>query len=161
MSFFTDRKLAVKLWPPAVCRHCGGRPEANGLIAHCYICGWAIHRHLNPETGEVVERIPTKERMMGISPKLYRVKPDDQMAVEVTKTNMSDIAKWCGGQVMEGMGMEPGDKGDYLYIPTMTGPISARPGEIVAKDSNGRFNVFDKDRFVAKYEEYGVRGVNF
>ena len=60
MSFFTDRKLAVKLWPPAVCRHCGGRPEANGLIAHCYICGWAIHRHLNPETGEVVERIPNK-----------------------------------------------------------------------------------------------------
>ena len=94
---------------------------------------------------------------MSISPKLYRVKPDDQMAVEVTKENMSEIAKWSGGQVMEGMGIEPEDKGDYLYIPTMSGPISARPGEIVARDSNGRFNVFDKDRFMAKYAEVGLR----
>lgn len=95
---------------------------------------------------------------MSLSIKRYRVKPDSQEAVEVTKANMSEIAKWCGGQVMEGMGIEPEVKGDYLYIPTMSGPISARPGEIVAKDSNGRFSVFDKDRFHRKYEEYGSRG---
>lgn len=94
---------------------------------------------------------------MSLNIKHYRVKPDNQEAVEVTKDNMSDIAKWCGGSVMEGMGVEPGDKGDYLYIPTISGPISARPGEIVAKDSNGRFNVFDKDRFNRKYEEVGLR----
>lgn len=93
----------------------------------------------------------------------YRLKPDNQEAVEVTNENMSDIAKWCGGALMEGMGIEEGEKGDYLYIPTMSGPISARPGEIVAKDSNGRFNVFDKDRFEAKYEKYGLRqdGISF
>lgn len=90
--------------------------------------------------------------------KSYRVKPDDQQAVEVTKENMSAIAKWCGGSVMEGMGVEPGNKGDYLYIPTIAGPISAQIGEIVAKDSNGRFNVFDKERFDRRYEEYGTRG---
>ena len=100
---------------------------------------------------------------MTLNIKRYQVKPDNQEAVEVTKDNMSDIAKWCGGAVMEGMGVEPGDKGDYLYTPTISGPISARPGEIVAKDSNGRFNVFDKDRFNRKYEESGngFRGFGF
>ena len=100
---------------------------------------------------------------MTINIKRYQVKPDNQEAVEVTKQNMLDIAKWCGGVTMEGQGMEEGDKGEYLYIPTMAGPISARPGEIVAKDSNGRFNVFDKDRFNLKYEEVGsgIRGVGF
>lgn len=95
---------------------------------------------------------------MSLNIKRYQVKPDNQEAVAVTKDNLSDIAKWCGGSVMEGMGVEPGNKGDYLYIPTIAGPMSARPGEIVAKDSNGRFNVFDKDRFNRKYEEYGSRG---
>lgn len=95
--------------------------------------------------------------------KHYQVKPDNQEAVEVTKQNMSDIAKWCGGSIMEGMSIEPGDKGDYLYIPTIAGPITALPGELVAKDSRGRFNVFDKDHFNRKYEEAsnGFRGFGF
>lgn len=100
-----------------------------------------------------------KENRMSLNVQKYRVKPDDQEAVEVTKTNLTEIARWCGGAVMEGLGIEESDSGDYLYIPTMTGPVSARPGEIVAKDSNGRFNVFDKERFLSKYEPYSsLRG---
>lgn len=100
---------------------------------------------------------------MSLNIKRYQVKPDNQEAVEATKDNLVDIAIWCGGSVMEGMGMEEEDTGNYLYIPTISGPISARPGEIVAKDSNGRFNVFDKDRFNRKYEESGngFRGFGF
>lgn len=92
--------------------------------------------------------------------KHYRVKSDNQEAIEVTRTNMSAIAKWSGGAVMEGMGMEGGAKGDYLYIPTLTGPISAEIGEIVAKDSSGKFNVYNKDKFLARYEEVGLRSLN-
>lgn len=100
---------------------------------------------------------PIKKETMDIQK--FRVKPDNQEAVEVTKTNLTEIARWCGGAVMEGAGIEESDSGEYLYIPTMTGPVSARPGEIVAKDSNGRFNVFDKERFMAKYEPYSsLRG---
>lgn len=90
---------------------------------------------------------------MGEIYKHYRVKPDQLKAVQVTENNKLEIAKWCGGEVMEKQDSSEGT----LYIPSLQGPLTAAVGDYVAQNDKGRFEVYHQKQFEAKYEQYGTR----
>lgn len=97
----------------------------------------------------------------------YRKKPIVIDAVQVTRENVADVAKWCGGRVIEVE--KPGDPTDVyvaLDIPTLEGVMRAETfhestwdgrkylgGDYVIKGVQGEFYPCKPDIFEATYEK--------
>jgi hypothetical protein len=94
----------------------------------------------------------------------YRNKPIHLEVIEVTQSNVDEVARWCGGSVekihntlsnqMESTGL--------LAVPSIYGSISAELGSFVARDrETGRFSVMKREHLDSEYERVGVRSEGF
>lgn len=88
--------------------------------------------------------------------KRYSTTPEVVEAAQVTKENMEDLAKWCGGEVRESHdeAVVP-----FLMIPTIAGALPARVGEWLLKNTyTNRLVVLSQRQFEAKkFHEVGLR----
>lgn len=99
-------------------------------------------------------------------PNTYRHKSTPVEAVQLTRKNVNEVAKWCGGKVVERV--KPGDPSDVyiaLDLPSTGEPIRAETfhwsthdgrkyngGEYVVRDDNGAFHAVSPVDFEAEYE---------
>lgn len=99
--------------------------------------------------------------------KTYRKKPVEIQAWQLTRENVAEVAKWCGGRVVEIA--KPGDPTDVyigLDIPTLEGVMRAETfhrstwdgskyngGDFVIKGVQGEFYSCRTDIFQETYEE--------
>jgi len=82
----------------------------------------------------------------------YTTRPDEVEAVQVTSENIDQIARWCGGEVVrEGKASDPTDVYQAVTVPRVNGPIDARLGYYVIKNSRGRFEVSSPEIFEKKF----------
>lgn len=89
-------------------------------------------------------------------PKIYRKKPIEVQAMQVSIENVQDVADWCGGRL-----------DDYLMpigpyyvlpckvvsIPTLEGVMRAEPGDFVIRGVHGDFYTCKSHIFAETYEE--------
>lgn len=79
----------------------------------------------------------------------YRKRSDTIDAIQVTPTNVRDIAKWCGGRVVE----ESTDQQKVLSIvvPTLDGNKRAHYGDWVSKGPGGVIEQYNGEYFDENY----------
>lgn len=75
-----------------------------------------------------------------------RPKPMELQAVQVTKGNMEDVAKWCHGGVWGSPGKE------NVIVKTGEYYEYARIGDWVVRISEGDYLVLSGDQFAERYE---------
>lgn len=99
--------------------------------------------------------------------RIYRLRPREVEAMQVTRENAKDVAEWCGGKVYESA--KPSDPTDiYIAVdfPTLNGKKRADTfhssthdgygytgGWYILRDEHGRFSKMAPDVFEATYEE--------
>lgn len=89
--------------------------------------------------------------------KTYRKKPVEVQAWHITKENVYEVAKWCGGRVIQEI--DPADPTDVyigLDIPTLEGVMRAKisgGGDYVIRGVHGEFYSCDNEIFWKTYEE--------
>ena len=99
--------------------------------------------------------------------KTYRKKPVEIQAWQLTRENVYEVAKWCGGRVVQEA--KPGDPTDVyigLDIPTLEGVMRAETfapetwdgskysgGDFIIKGVNGEFYSCKYSIFWKTYEE--------
>ena len=96
-------------------------------------------------------------------PKRYRKRPVTVEAMILTRSNVHEVARWCGGRVIEeGVGYDPGPTYLALDIPTLEGIMRAQTmdasgryshGDAVIRGVNGEFYPCKPDIFEKTYEE--------
>ena len=86
-------------------------------------------------------------------PKKYRKRPVVIEAMILTRDNVHEVARWCGGRVVEKV--KPGDPTDVyigLDIPTLEGVMRAETSDYVIRGVNGEFYPCKPDIFEKTYE---------
>lgn len=86
---------------------------------------------------------------------MYRKKP---VTIEaqgpLTAANISEIARWCGGRVIEDpKASDPTDVYYGLDIPTLEGTMRGNIGDYIIKGVQGEFYPCKPDIFQSTYEE--------
>ena len=99
------------------------------------------------------------------APQHYRKKPVVIEAMILTRENVSEVAAWCGGRVIEkGKASDPRDVYAALDIPTLEGAMRAETtdvtgrfphGDVVIRGVQGEFYPCKPDIFEATYEPVG------
>lgn len=96
--------------------------------------------------------------------KMYSKKPVKVEAVQLTQDNLHDVARWCGGRVIEeAKASDPTDVFRALEIPTLEGTMRALVnrdwtpdgylGDYVIHGVAGEFYACKPDIFAETYEE--------
>jgi len=87
-------------------------------------------------------------------PKMYFAKQQPGIeAMLLTRENMDEAAKWCGGSVESDT--KPSDPTDVyicLLFPTLNGIGKANVNEYLLRDADGRFVNMSRSTFEAQYE---------
>lgn len=84
--------------------------------------------------------------------KTYMIKPERVDAIKLSKVNIYDAAKWCGGRVdEEAKASDPTDVRVTLNYPTINGVRIAVFDEYLVKDEDGMFHVMKPNVFEGKY----------
>lgn len=85
----------------------------------------------------------------------YRDKPiqNEIEARQVTADDVIEVAAWCGGQVVEEFNPLTDESHPGVNVPTLNGPMRASDGDYVVKEVGGRFGIYKKHQFEAKFEE--------
>lgn len=87
----------------------------------------------------------------------YSSKAVNIEAVELTKDNVDELSKWCGGRPVEMKDALDEEKTFVgLNIPTLEGTMRASEGDFIIKGLRGEFYPCKPDVFHAKYEELVV-----
>lgn len=92
-------------------------------------------------------------------PTVWRKKPVEIEAWQVTPSNMHAVAEWCGGEVKHvvigsrGEGEPLHTQTTYLLIHTLEGDMAANWSDVVIKGVKGEFYPCRADIFFATYEE--------
>ena len=83
----------------------------------------------------------------------YRKKPVVIEAMQFTRENMEEVARWCGGSIAGEMTVT-GTPIAYalMYIPTLEGVMDALTGDWIIKGVKGEFYPCKPDIFEATYE---------
>ena len=86
--------------------------------------------------------------------KHYRKKPEFVEAVHVTKDNLEEVARWCGGRAFgEAKASDPTDVYVGVYLPTMEGPVAVGTDAYIFRDSfDGSFKVLGEAEFEREYQ---------
>lgn len=88
------------------------------------------------------------------NPKQYRKKPVVIEAIQLTRENGEDVAKWSGGIWKSLYGR--GDRGEdisHVVIHTLEGDHRGNLGDFIIKGVSGEFYPCKPDIFAATYEE--------
>lgn len=88
--------------------------------------------------------------------KQYRKKPVVIEAMHLTRENVREVARWCGGRVFEdAKASDPTDVYVALDIPTLEGTMRAEThggGDFIIRGVQGEFYPCKPDIFEATYE---------
>lgn len=88
------------------------------------------------------------------TPKTFRKKPVEIQAMLLTRDNVHEVARWCGGRVIEeSKASDPSDVYIGLDIPTLEGLMRAAVGHWIIRGVQGEFYPCKPDIFAATYEE--------
>lgn len=86
-------------------------------------------------------------------------KEDAFEAVRLTRENLEEAAKWCGGEI--GTRTHPVSIDDaydtVLRFPTLDGPEEAAIGDYLIRKSDGKFDFWPESAMLAKYKKVGLR----
>lgn len=79
----------------------------------------------------------------------YRKRSDVAKAIQVTPLNYREVAKWCGGRIVE----ETTDRGKShsIIIATFEGNVRANPGDWVLQNAQGEFTQYNQAAFDEDY----------
>lgn len=86
---------------------------------------------------------------------IYRKKPIEIQAIQLSNVNIQDVAIWCGGKVIEEESPWYQDCEDYyraILIPTLEGAMRAELGSYVIKGVQGEFYACKDTIFDETYE---------
>lgn len=84
----------------------------------------------------------------------FRKKPVEIEAMQLTASNVNEVARWCGGGAIEEV--SPRDHTDVyvaLDIPTLEGVMRANCGDWVIRGVQGEFYPCKPDIFAATYDD--------
>lgn len=83
---------------------------------------------------------------------LYEKDPEQLIAVQLTKENASDLAKWCGGRIVEESdALSPQKKYVGINVPIFDGPKRLSEGDYLARNRDGQFSVWAERSFTKIY----------
>jgi hypothetical protein len=85
----------------------------------------------------------------------FRKKPVVIEAIQLTDTNSSEVASWCGGRTVA---VAYDNQIVGVEIPTLEGNMLAGPGDFVIKGVKGEFYPCKYDIFIATYEDAAFTG---
>jgi hypothetical protein len=103
-----------------------------------------------PEAEVVEERpMPTLWSTVVIH---YRSKAQYVEAIQLTPSNVQEVAEWCGGMVVEEIDPQDNSKLVALNIPTLEGPVRASENDFVIKGSGGQFSTMHPNAFDRRFE---------
>ena len=84
----------------------------------------------------------------------YKRKPNEVLAVSISKENCAEVAEWCGGEVVtEHNAMDHEVTYCGINVPTINGVERASQTDFIIKNSRGEVSVERYSRFLAEYEE--------
>lgn len=90
--------------------------------------------------------------------KTYIKNPDPVQAVLLTRENLEEVAKWCGGDSVEVS--KPGDPTDVYYgidYPTLSGKARINLNHYLIRNEFGKFSSLNKETFERVFTERGKR----
>ena len=98
---------------------------------------------------------------MTLNTQQYMKKPENLEVVELTKDNVEEVARWCGGtlnSVRSILNDTDCPLPHSLAIPSVHGGIEAELGTFVVRNSEtGRFSVMTREHLEREYVRRGVR----
>lgn len=80
---------------------------------------------------------------------MYRRKPLEVEAFQLTDTTMEELANWCGGKVID---LTHGEGKNAVEVYDQFAKVIAYEGNWIVKKHNGRFVVMSDKRFTEEYE---------
>lgn len=91
--------------------------------------------------------------------KFYHI-PHEAEAIRVSESNMKEVAKWCGGEVISANSalgilsyLGVGKFNNVVNVPTKDGFITVEPGEwLVREKQDGVFFRMNHNEFVQSYQ---------
>ena len=86
--------------------------------------------------------------MYSVKPMLYMKRPILVEAFQVTEDNLAEVARWCGGEVVE----EGARSERMIELTTCYGVATARQGYFVIKDMAKTFQTCSGEFFNTCYE---------
>lgn len=85
---------------------------------------------------------------------VYRKKPIEIEANELTRENAEAVALWCGGRLVEEIDPHtPTNKYAGINIPTLEGVMRASEGDFIIKGVHGEFYPCKASIFKATYDK--------
>lgn len=102
---------------------------------------------------------------MTLNTQQYQKKPEHLEVIELTKDNVAEVARWCGGtqnSVRNVLNEDNCPLTHSLAIPSVYGGIDAEIGTFIAKNlETGAFSVMTREHLEKEYERYGLRQDGF
>lgn len=91
----------------------------------------------------------------------YRKRPENIEAIELTKDNVEEVARWCGGtlnSVRNVLNETNCPNAHSLAIPSIYGGIEAEIGTVIVRNSEtGVFSIMTKEHLEREYQRLGLR----
>lgn len=87
---------------------------------------------------------------------IYRKKPVEIEAMQISEQTEFEIVKWSEGKVYASPVLEPTEKnpkGVYWQIQTLEGTMTASPGDYIIKGIKGEFYPCKSDIFELTYDK--------
>lgn len=98
---------------------------------------------------------------MTLNTQTHQRKPDRIEVVELTKDNVDEVARWCGGtrnSVRNILNADNCPQTHGLAIPSVHGGIDAEFGTFIARNhETGVFSVMTKEHLEKEYQRVGLR----
>lgn len=84
---------------------------------------------------------------------VYRKKPVEVQAVQLTQENAEEVAIWCGGQIVTEIDTQDDSKRYAgINLPTLEGVTRVSEGDYVVKGSRGEFYRSKQEAFTDAFE---------
>lgn len=96
---------------------------------------------------------------MSLNTQQYAKKPERLEVIELTKDNVEEVARWCGGTLHSVKNvLRDCEHGHSLAIPSIYGGIDAEIGTFIARNAEtGVFSVMTKEHLENEYQRIGLR----
>lgn len=96
---------------------------------------------------------------MTLNTQQYQKKPETLEVVELTQTNLVEVATWCGGRIEDIRNvMSNSTTATGIGVPSLYGAISAEVGVFVVRNrETGVFGVMTKEHLENEYQRVGLR----
>lgn len=84
--------------------------------------------------------------------KVYRPKPQEIHAMQLTVDNVDEIVGWCGGRAVVETDPATDEQQPGVNIPTVSGNVRVSLGQYVVRNERGRFSKYTQYDFERQFE---------